>query len=62
MSERETQGGDDELGRCHICGRTFSTQEELSHHLMDEHEERETLGDPRHVDETTGSSGNDEEG
>lgn len=37
MSEREDQSGDDEIGTCHICGRTFSTQEELSKHLMDEH-------------------------
>jgi hypothetical protein len=37
MSEREDQSGDQEIGTCHICGRTFSTQEELSKHLMDEH-------------------------
>jgi hypothetical protein len=37
MSEREEQSGDKEIGTCHICGRTFSTQEELSKHLMDEH-------------------------
>jgi len=36
-SEREEQSGDKEIGTCHICGRTFSTQEELSKHLMDEH-------------------------
>lgn len=46
MSEREMQGGDEELGKCHICGRTFPTQEELSQHLMDDHAEDETLGDP----------------
>lgn len=37
MSEMETQSGDEEIGSCHMCGRTFSTQEELSKHLMDEH-------------------------
>jgi hypothetical protein len=37
MSEREDQSGDKEIGTCHICGRTFSTHEELSKHLMDEH-------------------------
>lgn len=37
MSEMKTQSGDKEIGSCHICGRTFSTQEELSKHLMDEH-------------------------
>jgi C2H2 type zinc finger protein len=34
MSEREEQSGDKEIGTCHICGRTFSTQEELSKHLI----------------------------
>jgi hypothetical protein len=38
MSEREDQSGNSEIGTCHICGGTFSTQEELSKHLMDEHE------------------------
>jgi hypothetical protein len=58
VSEGEAQGGDGELGRCHICGATFSTQEKLSQHLMDEHDEAETLGDPRDVDEApTGSDG-----
>lgn len=37
MSEMKAQSGDKEIGSCHICGRTFSTQEELSKHLMDEH-------------------------
>jgi hypothetical protein len=37
MSEREARSGDKEIGTCHICGRTFPTQEELSKHLMDEH-------------------------
>jgi Zinc finger, C2H2 type len=38
MSERTDQSGDHEIGTCHVCGRTFPTQEELSRHLMDEHE------------------------
>ena len=37
MSEMEAQSGDKEIGTCHICGQTFSSQEELSKHLMDEH-------------------------
>lgn len=37
MSERETQTGDAEAGTCHVCGLTFSSQEELSKHLMEEH-------------------------
>lgn len=37
MSEMEAQSGDKEIGTCHICGRTFFSQEELSKHLMDEH-------------------------
>ena len=46
VSERENQAGDAELGTCHICARTFATQEGLSQHLMDDHEDEETLGDP----------------
>jgi Zinc finger, C2H2 type len=41
MSEMETQSGDGETGRCHVCGQTFPTQEELSEHLMDVHEGQE---------------------
>jgi len=41
MSEMETQSGDGETGRCHVCGQTFPTQEELSKHLMDVHEGQE---------------------
>ena len=37
MSELEIQEGDTETGRCHVCGQTFPTQEDLSKHLMDEH-------------------------
>ena len=39
MSEIERQGGDPEVGTCHVCGRTFATQAELSEHLLDAHEE-----------------------
>ena len=38
MSERETQGGDGEVAICHICDRQFPTQEDLSRHLIDDHE------------------------
>ena len=38
VSERENQRGDGEIGTCHVCGRIFSTQEELSKHLMDDHD------------------------
>ena len=38
MTERDEQRGDGEIGTCHVCGRTFPTQEELSKHLMDDHE------------------------
>ena len=44
MSERENQGGDKETAVCHVCGRTFPTQEELSKHLLSEHE-GELLGE-----------------
>jgi hypothetical protein len=39
MSERENQAGTEEMGVCHVCGRAFPTQEELSKHLLDEHDE-----------------------
>jgi hypothetical protein len=39
VSEVERQGGDPEVDTCHVCGRTFATQEELSKHLLDDHEE-----------------------
>ena len=38
MSERSTQKGDAEVGTCHVCGRSFATQEELSRHLIDAHD------------------------
>jgi uncharacterized C2H2 Zn-finger protein len=37
MTERDEQGGDEEIATCHMCGQTFPKQEELSKHLMDEH-------------------------
>ncbi len=39
MSEQESQGGDPEIGTCHMCGEVFPTQLELSKHLMDEHDD-----------------------
>ena len=39
MSEFEAQSGDGEIGKCHVCGQEFPTQEELSKHLMDVHGE-----------------------
>jgi hypothetical protein len=44
MSEREAQADVDETSVCHVCGKKFPTQEELSKHLLDEHDE-DTLGD-----------------
>ena len=41
MSEIENQRGDGETGVCHVCGQTFSTQEDLSKHLIDDHEGEE---------------------
>ena len=38
MTERTEQRGDPEVGVCHVCGREFDTQLELSKHLMDEHD------------------------
>jgi len=37
MTERDEQRGEDEVGTCHVCGRTFPTQRDLSQHLMDVH-------------------------
>jgi hypothetical protein len=45
VSEVEDQRGDGEIGTCHVCGRTFPTQEELSKHPMDDHD-GELLVDP----------------
>ena len=44
VTERDEQGGDPELGTCHICGKEFRTQEELSKRLMDVHPD-DALGD-----------------
>ena len=37
MKELETQQGEAEIGRCHICAQTFSTQEDLAKHLKEAH-------------------------
>ena len=39
MTEVDEQRGDSEVGTCHLCGSEFSSQEELSKHLMDVHEQ-----------------------
>lgn len=39
MSEREEQGGDPEVGTCHVCGKAFPTQEDLAEHLRQAHQE-----------------------
>jgi hypothetical protein len=39
MTERNEQGGDPEIGVCHVCGQEFGTQLALSKHLTDVHEE-----------------------
>jgi C2H2-type zinc finger len=36
--------GTEETGICHVCGRTFPTQEELIKHLLAEHD-KDLLGD-----------------
>ena len=43
MRELETQQGTDEIGRCHICAQTFSTQEDLAKHLIKAHGGREPV-------------------
>jgi hypothetical protein len=37
VTEVEEQRDDEEIATCHMCGQTFSTQVELSQHLMDAH-------------------------
>ena len=49
MMELESHEGDFELGRCHICALTFSTQEALSDHLHDSHGATELLLAPSDV-------------
>lgn len=44
MTETDQHTGDGETGVCHICQREFSTQEELSKHLIEAHDD-ETLAD-----------------
>ncbi len=39
MTERDMQAGDEEIATCHMCRQTFPTQEELSQHLMDAHDD-----------------------
>jgi hypothetical protein len=50
MTERTEQRGDPEIANCHICGKRFPTQEELSRHLMEDHD-GDTLEDA-HADAT----------
>ena len=38
MSEAERQHGDPEIGTCPVCGRVFAGPEELTKHLLDDHE------------------------
>lgn len=37
MMELETQQGEIEICRCHICIQTFTTREELTKHLREAH-------------------------
>lgn len=39
MTEVEEQRDDEEIATCHMCRQTFSTQVELSQHLMDVHDD-----------------------
>jgi hypothetical protein len=39
MTEVEEQRDDEEIATCHMCRQTFSTQVELSQHLMDAHDD-----------------------
>lgn len=43
MMDLETQESGAEIGRCHICALTFSSEEALSVHLRDAHGGREPL-------------------
>lgn len=42
MSEMEAQLSDIETGRCFACGQLFSTDEELSSHVMEMHADHDT--------------------
>ena len=37
MTEKDAHGGGGETAICHVCGRQFSTQEELLKHLEEAH-------------------------
>jgi hypothetical protein len=39
MTQRDEEGGDPEVGVCHVCGKEFPTQLALSQHVMDEHKD-----------------------
>ena len=54
VSEVQDQRGDGEIGVCHVCGQTFPTQEELSKHLMDDHDGELLAGSD--TDEPSGST------
>ena len=46
MTEQDEQGGDPEVGVCHVCGQEFESQLALSQHLMDVHEDDVLDSDP----------------
>jgi hypothetical protein len=47
MTERDEQRSEpDEIGVCHVCDARFDSQQELSAHLMNDHE-GEVAPDPR---------------
>lgn len=46
MTEQDEQGGDPEVGVCHVCGQKFESQLALSQHLMDVHEDDMLDSDP----------------
>jgi hypothetical protein len=46
MAEVDEQGADGPPAKCHVCGSEFSSEKELSKHLMDIHDE-DLLPDPR---------------
>jgi hypothetical protein len=39
MGEADEQRGNSEIGTCHVCGEEFASQEDLSKHLMEAHQE-----------------------
>jgi len=46
MTEVDEQRGDPEVGKCHVCGKEFSSQRELSEHLMAAHDDEDLLQEP----------------